>query len=459
MRDLSKLVSNESTLRSITDLLTPKTYLVGGCIRDMLLGHRQQDFDIVTFCDVRHMAEALGERLSSSAFWMDKKRGVLRITLKKSGITIDISSPKGRDICEDLTQRDITINAMGFDMETGELIDPLHGMDDLEQGIIRIISEENLRDDPARVIRCLRFSVMLGFTIANATLALLKTYAPQLREVSPERIKQEFLKALSYLHGSRFFSLMETASLIDILFSSEPSQKEFFGIRPALRMAFEIDGLIYDSSTFLRGIGNTLDHEVESGLSRAGLLRLAVFLFGMYGFSECESWSKDLFSPGRHLSYAVHSARKFCSALRFSSQAHLLIQRIIACQELIHDMFCEEGLNPRELHHLCVAAYPCLPEALLLAVACKAGQKNDHALGLERARLKEPVSRVWRYHQEIYQEHIRTPLIDGNDVISQLGLEPGPEVGRFLRMIETARAEGIVHSRQEALDYLLTIKS
>jgi tRNA nucleotidyltransferase/poly(A) polymerase len=458
MHDLSKLVSNESTLRSITDLLTPKTYLVGGCIRDMLLGHRPQDFDIVTFCDVQHMAEALGERLSSSAFWMDKKRGVIRIALKKAGVTIDISSPKGRDIHEDLTQRDITINAMGFDMETGELIDPLHGMDDLEQGVIRIISEENLRDDPARVIRCLRFSVMLGFAITNSTLDLLKTYAPQLRQASPERIKHEFMKALSYLNGSRFFSLMETASLIEILFSSVPEQQEHLGVRPALRMAAEIDGLIYDACAFLRGIGNTFDNEVESGLSRAGLLRLAVFLFGMYGYSVRERGNKGLVGPGRHLSHGAYQAREFCSELRFSSQALRWIQRIIACQELIYDMFREEDLLPRKLYHLCDAAYPCLPEALLLVLAYNAAVRNDHTLGFERARLEDLVSKVWRYHQETYQEHKRTPLIDGNDVIRQLALEPGPEIGRFLRMIEAARAEGIVHSRQEALDYLLTIE-
>jgi hypothetical protein len=338
MHDLSKLVSNNNTLRTITDLFAEGTYLVGGCIRDMLLGNKPSDFDVVTFGDVWQKARQIGERFASKAFWMDKDRGVVRIALKEHEQTIDVSSPKGADLVEDLKKRDITINAMGFDVTAGELIDPTGGLEDLDHGVIRLISEENLKDDPLRVIRCIRFSVMLGFAIVESSAVLLKKHASTVRTASPERVKQEFMKALNYPYGARFFSLMDRAGLMEILFARDYSSGQPLGLtgaRQGLIMACEMDGLIYDAHKLIPGSTEPLIQEVEAGLSRAGLLRLVTVLYGM-GLSRSIHESTAGTDP---LSLAVEQAalgaNVFFRAFRFSSNANVMAKRIIACQALV----------------------------------------------------------------------------------------------------------------------------
>ncbi len=454
MHDLSKLVSQNPELRSIRDLFAGETYLVGGCIRDTLLGHQPKDFDIVTFSDPWRMAQSIGERLASTAFWMDKTRGVVRIALQGSGVTIDLSSPKGEDIREDLLQRDITINAMGLDVVTGEFIDPLCGLDDLEHGIIRVISGENLSDDPLRVLRCLRFSLSLGFAIVESTSVMLKKYAPELRNAAAERVKLEFVNALGSPHGARFFSLMERAHVLDNL--PVPALQQHLAhpaARHALRIAGEMDGFIYDAAALLPGIGQTLASEVEAGLSRAAVLRLASFLSGLGATDD-----RGLPGPGGSWEEQAHQARAFCGALRFSSRTSAMIQRVILCQGHVHEILSHDEPSLLSIHNLCEAASPYLAEVLLLTRARKASEKRDQkAASLDSKVINNLISKIWSYEQETYRVHVRSPLIDGRDVIRILGVSPGPQVGQALGMIAQARAQGLVGTREEALRYLLQI--
>ncbi len=460
MHDLSKLVSSNNTLRTITDLFTEGTYLVGGCVRDMLLGIEPSDFDVVTFCDVWQKARQIGDRLASTTFWMDKDRGVVRIALKDYDLTIDVASPKGADLVEDLKKRDITINAMGFDVSAGELVDPTGGLSDLGHGVIRIISEENLKDDPLRAVRCVRFSVMLGFAIVESSAALLKKHASKVKTVSPERVKQECMKALSYPYGARFFSLMDRVGLMGMLFARDSSSGQSQGLtgsRPALIMAFEMDGLIYDVHKLLAGIDDMLTLEVETGLSRAALLRLVTVLYGM-GFP----WSTHEGTAGTGavslaIEQCARGANAFCRSFRFSSNALQMVQRTIACQAMVHDILIRKDLSGSLLHTLCSAADPFLPEVLLLARARLSWNGAAMETAREGSRMKELMEKAWSYHTHTYLEHKRSPLMSGEDVMNALGLPPGPQVGKVLHIIEMARADGVVHTRREALDYLLSI--
>lgn len=452
MHDLSNLVSSNEILKKIRDICSENTYLVGGCIRDMLLGRNPSDFDIVTFCDVWPMARQIAGRFASTAFWMDRERGVARIALGGSGDTIDVSAPKGVDICSDLKQRDITINAIGFDVSTGDIIDPTGGINDLHHGIIRIISEENLCRDPLRVIRCLRFSVMLGFALTATTDTLLRKHADKVVTVSAERIKQEFLKALACHGGARFFSLMNRTGLIEQIFFHDSSFSSGYHVTyPALTMTCEMDGLIYDAPRLLPGIGQMFETQVEAGLTRAGNLRLATFLYGLgqsrdTGRNDGEA---EIFcvTPDQNVHAAVESLR----ALKFSRSAINAEKRILSCQARASDIFTHDDMGMSDLHRLCEEAYPYLPEVLLLATASVFMSSGEKYTCIER------MGRAWSYHKNTYEKHRKAPLITGDDVMQTLGVSPGPAVGKALRTVESARAQGLVLSRDEALDYLLTI--
>ncbi len=454
MHDLSKRVSSNQALSAIEDLFTVDTYLVGGCVRDMLCGREPQDVDIVTFRDVEAFADRIAQRFSSTVFWMDEKRGVLRIMLRKKGITIDVSSPKGIDITADLKKRDITINAMAYAVSGHELIDPLGGLSDLDHGVIRIISEESLKDDPARVVRCLRFSVVLGFPVTASTMTALRKYAHKVSTVSPERIKQEFMKALCDTNGSRFFTLMETAGLIDAFFPdivAGDKETALKGIRSALLLARETDGLIYSAKHLLPGSETALSQEVEAGFSREGLLRLAAFLFGLILHMDSDDIAvQQEFNPEQ----GIRAARELCSSLRFSSRAASFLHQMYGSLNLVHEIFKHKDLPVRQVHLLCEKASTCLGETLLLALAWKRSSCGFNKALLDHAGLLERTQGIWRHFIAVYQAQKQTTLVDGNDVIKALGISPGPMVARMLLEVEAARAEGVVASKEQAIEHL-----
>lgn len=450
MHDLSKTVSNNDTLGRLEDLLPCRTYLVGGCIRDMLLDRVPLDFDLVTFAPIEDLAGKIAERLQSRPFWMDEKRGVMRIALKALGASIDISEPKGSSIEEDLKSRDLTINAMAYDFSRRILIDPLSGLKDLSRGMIRIISEENLIDDPLRGLRAVRFSVTLDFAVHEESCGMIRRNASRVKGVSGERIRQEFVQALGSVHGSKFFRLLAWKELVPVLFApyfsgqAHPpglSHALFIAVIPACQ---ELDGIMYACDALMPGSSACLEQEAESGVKRGALLRLAAFLLGLENLrkehlqnrEEGESLPAD--SPDDR-------AMAFCSSLHFSSRSVRMIRDLLGSQEHAEKLLSQERPSSIDLHRFCEGIPAYVPEAI--------------ALSLSRAQTHESLprqtaARVWEYYRTIYREHKKNPLVSGNDVMNILGSVSGPEVGKWLRTIEEERARGVIQTRNDAMNYL-----
>jgi tRNA nucleotidyltransferase/poly(A) polymerase len=461
MHDLWNAVSTNRILERILPLLPPSAYLVGGCVRDLLLGRETFDLDLVTFSDVWGLARQIEAILEGKAFWIDRERKVVRVALKRGKLTVDVSPPRGPDIASDLAQRDITINAMAYDTRSAELIDPLNGLSDLREGIIRIISEENLKDDPLRGIRCIRFAVQLDFGIEDKTMNLIRAHAGLIHRVSQERIKQEFLKALSVAEGTLFFRYMADTGYIDDLFES-PRDLGFDNrgktrLEYSLKTCREIDGLLRHSHTFLPGIGEYFNEEVEQGFSRAAALRLAAFLSGISaetGNEQKGPRSGCIESPGH-----TDPAEEFCRRLSVSCRTIRVVNNTIAGSRRVLDLTDIQHITGKDMHRL-FRSYPeCVPEMLLLAmVSSKATvhaiQNNDASASLE-AR----IAYFWSYYRERYLLQKETPLISGRDIMNAFSLNQGPMIGECLKRVEEARSDGAIRTRDEALEYVRTIIS
>jgi tRNA nucleotidyltransferase/poly(A) polymerase len=446
MHDLSSSVSSNALLGSIQDLLPGNTFLVGGSIRDLLLGREPLDYDLVTDDPVERLAEELARRLGSRPFWMDAKRGVLRIVLKQSGVSIDIAQPKGPDIGTDLMARDLTINAMARDMATGAFLDPSDGMGDLKNGLVRIISEKNLVDDPLRALRAIRFSVTLNFALHEDSSLMIRKHRDLLRQASPERIRLEFTRSLDAHHSARFFRLLTWLGLVPVLFppglvgTSEDSQLWHPGFSIALPMAEELDQIIYAADALMPGSRAVLGEETEREVKRSVMLRLAAFLLGLSdarqaGTPELEG------EPG---AMAV-LASDFCAGLRFSTSSCRMVRGSLENLAGASSLLSNDHPAPLDLYRFCHRADPALPEAVLLSLA------RTEANGKER---RQAASALWEYFRSTYREYRSNPLVTGRDVMAAVQGATGPAVGRLLEEVEEARAQGIVGTRNEALEYL-----
>ena len=202
-----------------------RLYLVGGAIRDELLGIENKDEDYcvtgLSHDEFKNLfPEAFARGKSFEVFDLIGKEFALARIEKKIGKghkEFEITTNKDISIYEDLKRRDITINSIAKDVLSEEIIDPFNGRKDLKNGIIRATSD-SFAEDPLRVYRAARFACKLNFEIEENTLKLMNKLKSELNELSAERVFEEMRKALSYDKPSIFFNMLRKADVLDVHF-------------------------------------------------------------------------------------------------------------------------------------------------------------------------------------------------------------------------------------------------
>ncbi|MCG2710547.1 MAG: hypothetical protein L6246_09585 [Thermodesulfovibrionales bacterium] len=204
----NKIMRNSINLKIFS--LRKETYIVGGYLRDILIGRESRDIDYVVRGDMRQFAglvyAALGLTPEKGTIVELKKEQMIRIVLKK-GITLDFTELKD-SIRDNLSGRDFTMNAIAWSPETG-LIDPFNGIKDIARHRIKAISIDNFRNDPLRLLRAYRFVSELGWKAEPETREMVKHLRKEIRKSAPERITLEFFKLLNF---KNFHNALKMAS-------------------------------------------------------------------------------------------------------------------------------------------------------------------------------------------------------------------------------------------------------
>ena len=220
---MRNLIDNKS--QKIIDVLLKNSahdasvFLVGGIVRDLLLNKTVHDFDVSYRGDVNVYAKKIADSLGASFFMLNEKFQTARILFKhNTNFSIDIVRMRGDLIVDDLTLRDFTINAMAIDLKNPDkLIDPCHGALDLQQKRLRVCSESSFKDDPVRILRAIRQSIIYELKIDQETLRLLKSSSAELTKVTPERIRDELFRMLDLPQPAIAFNILEHLRLFDFI--------------------------------------------------------------------------------------------------------------------------------------------------------------------------------------------------------------------------------------------------
>lgn len=406
--------------------------LVGGCVRDRLLGHDPKDYDIATNARPDQILNLFPAAQHVGAhFGVVMVRGEAGDHVEVATFRSDHSYSDGRrpdrvefesDARQDVLRRDFTINALLQDPETGEVLDYVGGQQDLRNRIVRAIGDPERRfsEDHLRMLRAIRFAARLGFTIEPATLGAIRRLAPKIATISAERVRDELLRILTEGGARRGLELLdETGLLVEIL----PEVKALQGVEQPPQ--YHPEGDVWTHTLLMFGkVSNPTP-----------TLAMAILLHDIGKPATFRIAERIRFDG--HVEAGVEIARRILNRLKFSNHDCEQILALIANHMRFKDVqqMRESTLKrflrlPQFEEHLELHRVDCL---------------SSHGMLDNWSLMREKM-------QSLSAEQLRPArLLNGRDLISA-GFKPGPEFSVALEAVETAQLEGQINTKEEALE-------
>jgi poly(A) polymerase len=440
-----------------------RAWLVGGALRDRLLGRPTPDLDVVVDGDVRAAARRLGRGLGGASFELSDQFGAWRVVARETGWQVDITPLQGGSIEADLAARDLTVNAMAEPLAGGELVDPFGGALDLAERRMRMVSPAAFTADPLRTIRVARLATELRFEIEPSTADTVRAHADGLRDVAPERVFAELRRIVVADEAVSGMELIEELDLTDRVL---PELTALHGVEQTAYHHRDVHGHtleVLQATIDLErdpaaALGDELAEPVRALLAEPladQLTRGGAMRFGALLHDVAKPRTRTEFPDGRigfphHDEQGAEMARAALERLRASERlrAHVaaLTRHHLRLGFLVHDM----PLDRRAIYRYLVTCEPVEADVTLLSVADRLatrGRKADEAiarhLDLARQVLAEALARRAVGPQP--------PLVRGDELAAALGIARGPRLGELLARIAEARFAGEVSTRDEAL--------
>lgn len=475
-----------------TILPDQEIYLVGGAVRDMLLKRVSHDLDFALPSNGVSLARRVANTLNANFMVLDSERDTGRVIVAESDGTrtfMDFATYRGGSTLEaDLRARDFTINAIAFDLRTQTLSDPLNGASDLRAKLIRASSQTSLVDDPVRILRAVRQAAAFEFKIEPETRKAMKQAVNLLPNSSPERQRDELFKILEGPNPDAAMRALEILGVLPHLLpelsalrgveQSAPHIHDVWehtlnvlgnleGILSALAPGYnanETNDLFTDLLTLRIGrFSKQFAKHFAESLNSDRSVRAALFFAALY-HDVAKPATKSLDNAWRirffdHDMKGAEVATKRGRALNLSNDEIERVNAIIKHHMRFH--FFTSRLEGDKQEPSRKAIYRFFRDAgeagvdlVLLGLADLRGTRG-HTLTQETWIAALDVARtLLENYWEKPKETIAPPrLLDGNELMSELNLEPGRIVGQLLEAIREGQATGKIETRQQALDF------
>jgi tRNA nucleotidyltransferase/poly(A) polymerase len=486
----------QALIEAMLDEVNP-VYVVGGVVRDALLGkeEKQTDLDLVIEQDALPVARRVADRLGWAYYPLDETRDVARLVFtatRGEPYVCDIASIRGASIKDDLRVRDFTINAMAFAIRKAgqaELVDVTGGQADLEAGVLRRAAPMSLAEDPLRLLRAVRFLVQFDLSLDPETREQIRRLAATIKLASPERLRDELWKALTLPHPAKVITTIDSLGLLANIL---PELSATIGVEqsfPHYTDVYDHTLGVMDRAAEIRawlqapapGPPTTMWQTVLAPW-RTQLRQH--FLQPMAGGRQRLDWliwhalfhdvgkpatrTQELQPDGSvryrffgHEEVSAHMAAERLEFLRFSRGEIDLCRTVVAAHMRPHHLdasFQGGEVSRRAMYRFFRDVNAGQPrrldgvDVLMLAVA-------DYQAIYEAAvpprwdEYLEHVARMLEYafSEDGWRRTQTAPLVDGHILMQALDLPPGPEIGALLKVILEAQAAGEIATQEEAL--------
>ncbi len=458
-----------------------RAWLVGGAVRDLLLGREVHDWDIAVERDAIRLARAAADRLGADVYVLEADLDMARVLVDDT--MIDFSRLREGDLDRDLASRDFTINALAIDLaQPDRVIDRFNGQADLEEGVIRAIAETSLTGDPVRMLRAVRQSASLALAIDPQTGKWIKTHAALIVTASAERVRDELNKLLQESDVADSLLVLDASDLLPHVLPEVAALKGVTQSAPHHWDVYEHTRRVVDVLELLGTRWLGFDQSDEGALmlpvvpdfvwdsiflnlseysdalrvhlgtrSRWLLLKWTALLHdcGKPATKTVEDGGRTRFLGHEDLGATLSAER--LRALRFSNEEIERVASIIAGHMRPH-WLAEAPLTRRAMYRFFRDTQDYGADILLLSMAdhlATHGPDTDLQRWVERLDL---IAKMLDAYFGRHAEVVAPPaVVNGNDIMRELNLPPGRQIGAILEAIREAQASGDVTTKEEAL--------
>lgn len=460
MNELPDIISEYPALfRAIRKIVPPsmKIYLVGGAVRDVVLGRKISDFDFSVEGLVRPIGKHIANELKGAYYVLDDEREMVRVIVPDESagqFGIDIALMSGNDIEDDLRERDFTFNAMAIELEDKPiLVDPLGGLRDLNNRVLRMCAPDSLRNDPMRALRAVRMSLEFGLTMDEELIRAMEAVPEYMGESSFERYRDELFKIFRLNKNAEAVRICERFGFLDHLFPNRETVNEKIDVS----WIGNVDLL----SRMI--ISRTNDEETsDNEFLNYAFGRLGNYKTALVGFFDrtlaLYHTRKMLLSFSavvRTLTANVDLIRKWCGRLAFSSTETSFVLLSVQGYDHLESMPENVSYSDVEIYRYFRQYKESGIPSLMLYLADKIADKStpgayktwsDHVVFAQNM-----LAAFFSRYMEVIAPK---PILSGDDIQSLLGLPAGPEIGYAKNALIEAQIKGSVKTVPEAEAFL-----
>ncbi len=448
-----------------------RVWIAGGAVRDAALDREVTDLDLALAGDPAAAAKAIASAADGHAFELSAEFATWRAVARDGEWQVDLTALRGGTIEADLDERDFTLGAVAVPLAGGDPIDPHGGLVDLERGILRVVGQGSFAADPLRLLRAARIAAELELEIDPGTRALARSEAARASEPAGERQLAELRRLVAGVDPVRGVALLDDLGLtaavlpeLEALRGVEQGPNHHLDVHghtiavleQTLAVEADLDRFAGERAGDVRAL---LDEPLADDFSRGAALRLGALLHDIAKPQTRGERSGYVTFIG-HDKVGVEMVSGICARLRASRALTDHLRALTLHHLRLGFLVHEAPLPPRRVHEYLRATEPVAADVTLLTVADRLSARGggpfatedaiEAHLGLARGMLAAALD--WR------RDGPPNPLVRGDELAAELGIEPGPELGEILAELEAAQYAGEIATPEEALDRARAIR-